>query len=67
METNIQIYIGSTLWNGLTDLLRNITSIVLFKENYKSFEMSIFFSSIIQGCNLILGGKITYIFFVFVP
>ena len=49
METKIQIYIGSTLWNGLTDSLRNITSIVLFKENYKSnikpkvFEMSIFF------------------------
>ena len=46
---NSNIYIGSTLWNGLTDSLRNITSIVLFKENYKSnikpkvFEMSIFF------------------------
>ena len=43
-------YIGSTLWNGLPESLRNIKSIVLFKENYKSyikpkvFKTSIFFS-----------------------
>ena len=45
--------IWSTLWNGLPESLRNIKSIGLFKENYKTyikpkvFKTNIFFSSII--------------------